>query len=87
MKTLQDLKNEYAVEQGFLDWDQYCICTFGAHLTDTLDNLFFKVAKEALENAYKTAIVQKKMPDILGGSDIKTFVRESVLKETNIPKL
>ena len=85
MKTLQDLKNEYAVEHGFLDWDQYCICIFGVHITDTLDNLFFKVAKEALENAAEN-FEYSHCYNIAELCDSAAH-KKDILKETNIPKL
>lgn len=78
MKTLQEIKDEYGVSKGFKDWADFCICFLGVHVTDSLDELFVEVAKEALKSSANRFNTK---------THCDMVIRESILSESNIPKL
>ena len=79
MKNLQEIKDEFGVSKGFKDWEDFCICFFGAHIADSLDELFVKVAKVSLRNAHDACLK--------GSNGGPEAALRSILKQSNIPKL
>lgn len=92
MKTLKEIKDEYAYSfWGCIDWDDainYEGYTIDSDDLDRISNMWaIEVAKEALNIAHKKVVKVENMPEVLGGTDIKTINVDIILSETNIPKL
>lgn len=51
MKTLEEIKDSYAKEQGYENWDELCICLFGTYIYETVDNLMKRFAKQTARQA------------------------------------
>lgn len=85
MRTLQEIKDEFGVSKGFKDWEDFCICFFGAHIADSLDELFVKVAKEALKNAAEN-FDHCNCLEAGEHCDVEAHLEELV-SENNIPKI
>lgn len=89
MKTLQEIKYEYAINNGFKNWDEFCICVFGSYIGNTLDFLFLNVSKQALINASENVRMKmKENPleiDLI--DDLMEIDKESIISESNIPSL
>lgn len=86
MKTLEEIKDQYAIERGYTDWKDY-VEYKGIILDETLDdicNLFsIEVAKEALKNAS-----EKGLKKFIGqGYLLHDELKEEIENENNIPKL
>lgn len=77
MKTLQEIKDEYAKENGHDSFNDMCVCCYGAYVSDHIDEIAnrhaIEVAKQALINASE---------NVFHESDARRIIHES-----NIPEL
>lgn len=67
MKTLQEIKNQYAQEQGYDDWEsiQFDTLSEGEEMEDHMNEICIRAQKAALENAaekYDWINVADKLP-------------------------
>lgn len=94
MKTLQEIKDEYAGEQGRDSWDEffkYCVLihsrldTMQYHHDEIAKRFAIEVAKEALRNAANNARLSATRLEL--STFQGTIDKESILSETNIPKI
>ena len=89
MKTLEDIKEEYARENGFDDWVEIL---FGTNKPVELEDYFDKitklyakeVAREALKNASENACL---IESIRNSAVYDTIDKQSILDESNIPEI
>lgn len=94
MKTLEEIKDEYALTEGYTCWIDY-INDYGSILDDVVDDICkrfaIEVAKEALRNAAENAEIEDYPDPNHGGYGQPEYYsrvnKESILSETNIPKL
>ena len=95
MKTLHEIKNEYAGEQGRDSWDEffeYCELTHTPlermqyHHDEVSKRFALEVAKVSLKNAADNAKItgdwDNEIHDVVHSVD-----KKSILSETNIPKI
>lgn len=92
MKTLQEIKDEYAGEQGCDSWDEffkYCelihsrLDTMQYHHDEIAKRFAIEVAKEALRNAS-----EKGLKKFIGqGYLLHDELKEEIENENNIPEL
>lgn len=101
MKTLEEIKDEYAREIGFDDWNEIIY----SHESDEIEHhsiiiskrFSIEVAKEALRNAASKSFEMRYYKDEVKKDILNQTLRVSqccyavpkheILKETNIPKL
>lgn len=92
MKTLQIIKEEYAKEVGFENWEQLLkklnLAVYAQHDNDIVTRRFaIEVAKKALINASETALVIEGDCGEFGTYRPPFVYKKSILNESNIPKL
>lgn len=90
MKTLQEIKDEYAKEVGFENWKQLLNKlnwgVYAQHDNDIVTRRFsIEVAKQALINASENAKTCQVIT--VYGGEISQIDKESILNESNIPTL
>lgn len=90
MKTLQEIKEEYAKEVGFENWAQLLkklnLSVYAQHDNDIVTRRFAKeVAKQSLINASEKAKLDWQYFQF---EDASPFIdKQSILNESNIPEL
>ncbi|MCW8309633.1 hypothetical protein K7A41_00130 [Sphingobacterium sp. InxBP1] len=92
MKTLQEIKDEVAIEDGYTSWEQVGAMGVSDWMVDEIAKRFaLEVAKESLRNAAENAEAEYlcyKAPTVYDDSGHSITVnKESILSENNIPKL
>ena len=55
MKTIQEIKENYAQEKGFTDWEQLDILSGREEITKHIDEICIRAQKAALEKAAENA--------------------------------
>jgi len=79
MKTISNIKEQYAREMGYSDWNEVLdSADLPVELEMHYDRLLVMVAREALKNASE---------NFLGQSDFAKDTRNAILDENNIPEL
>lgn len=87
MKTIDEIKEEYAKEQGWSSWAH--ITGNGYEVSEIMvDEISIRVAREALKNAARRAyMVNKKTEDTSDIIDGFIICKESILDDKNIPEI
>lgn len=83
MKTITQIKDDLAKEQGYSSYQEYIKAINGnfycaERLEKFYDEVINRTAKEALKNASE---------NFLGASDFARDTKESILNESNIPSI
>ena len=85
MKTLEQIRNDYAVTQGCKDFSELLMTTYKqSDLGDIYDDLLFLVQKECLKLASENAEVDEILE--LNGDRYYLVNKESITNEKNIIK-
>lgn len=95
MKTLQDIKDEYAREHGYGDWENLQSDTFsdGEKMESHMDEICLRAQKAALKNAAETAQIEyhnirtgikQYAQGLAGNGQIYTVERTSITNEQNL---
>lgn len=85
MRTLEEIKNGYAIELGYLSWNQIGHLKVESFIIEEIAKRYaIEVAREALNNASDNAIVECE-GDEFGYSYV--VYKQSILSEINIPEL
>lgn len=89
MKTLSQIKEEFAKENGCSNWDEYLILAFAKlNYNETYDEVCIRYANSILEEASKSIVkieIDKGKPDcyIGGYSDALSKAQKTILKTKN----
>lgn len=88
MKTLNEIKEEYAKENGCKSWRDLTQYDLRQQDVDEVAKRYaIEVAKEALKNASENAITEQEYKSNGVYDYYKTIVsKQSILSENNIPK-
>lgn len=90
MKTLEEIKDEVAKESGFVSWDNLVFIHAGfiqvvrPYNDEATRRFAIEVAKEALRNAAENVELKESIPH---SAIYDTIDKESIISESNIPKL
>lgn len=78
MKTLQEIKDEVAIEDGYTSWEQVGAMGVSDWIVDEIAKRFaLEVAKESIRNTAENAIID----------DWAEINKESITADYNIPEL
>lgn len=98
MKSLKQIKEEYAIYHAYCDWNELIYSNDDPNYIDKCNDEVSKihakeVAKQALINASEKAVMCNKFGNDVGKfcfdvNEIKIFIdKQSILNESNIPTL
>lgn len=80
MKTLEQIKNEYSVEQGFQNWKYLQVESYPHQLNEHINEVMKIYAMECLKRASENANY------ILDANDNVIIIKSSITNENNIIK-